>query len=218
MEISTMSALMWFALVTAVVHTVAGPDHYLPFVMIAKAQKYSWRKAALLTLICGIGHVASALIIALVFNAGISYIASDLQTKIEDVQSSMAAYALIGFGVAYLAWALRHRLLRKKHDTFQENSPVAKTGITPWVLFIIFVLGPCEALWPVLLAANVLGTGAMISATVLFSLATMATMLVMVTLGVFGLNKFKFTFVEKYAHELAGTMIMACGVAMICGL
>ncbi len=213
-----MSALMSLAGMTAVLHTMAGPDHYLPFVMIAKAQKYSWRKATLLTLICGIGHIASALVIALVFNAGISYIASDLQTKVEDVQSSMAAYALIGFGVAYLAWALRHRFLKRNQQTMQDYSPATKTGITPWILFIIFVLGSCEALWPVLLAAQVLGTGAMISATVVFSLATIATMLVMVTALVFGLNKFRLNFVEKYAHELAGTMIMACGVAMICGL
>ena len=194
MEISSMSALMSFAVMTAVLHTIAGPDHYLPFVMIAKAQKYTWRKAAGLTLICGIGHIASALVIALVFNAGISYLASDLQSKVEGVQSSMAAYALIGFGVAYLAWALRHRFLQKNQKMVQANSPAAKTGITPWILFIIFVLGPCEALWPVLLAAQVLGTGAMISSTIVFSLATIATMLVVVTAGVFGLNKFVILF------------------------
>ena len=218
MEISSMSALMWFAIVTAVGHTIAGPDHYLPFIMIAKAQKHSWGKAALLTLVCGIGHIASALVIALVFNAGISYIATDLQAHVEDVQSSIAAYVLIGFGLAYLAWALRHRFLRRHQKSFQENSPVARPGITPWILFIIFVLGPCEALWPVLLAAQFGGTSAMISATIVFSLATIATMLAVVTVGVLGLNKFKFNFVEKYAHELAGSLIMACGVAMICGL
>jgi len=218
MEISTFGALLLFAFTTAVVHTVAGPDHYLPFIMIAKAQKQSLPKAIGLTIICGLGHVGSALLIALLFSAGIDWLTGGLREQVEEVQSSVAAYALIGFGLAYLAWALRHRWLNKHQATIEKNSPVMRQGITPWVLFIIFVLGPCEALWPVLMAGKGLGMAALIPATILFSVATIATMLVMVTVGVFGLQKIKFNFLENYAHELAGGFMAACGVAMICGL
>ena len=44
-----------------------GPDHYLPFIAIGKSRGYGLKKTLLLTLVCGIGHIVSALLIALVF-------------------------------------------------------------------------------------------------------------------------------------------------------
>ena len=64
---ATLSAIWLAALITAVVHTIMGPDHYLPFVAIAKSRGYGLAKTLLWTFICGVGHIASALIIALMF-------------------------------------------------------------------------------------------------------------------------------------------------------
>ena len=43
---ATLSALWLTALATAVIHTIAGPDHYLPFIAIAKSRNYSLKKNA----------------------------------------------------------------------------------------------------------------------------------------------------------------------------
>lgn len=67
-------------------------------------------------------------------------------------------------------------------------------------------------------ASSVLGVSAVISSTVIFSLATITTMMLAVTLGLLGINALRFNGLERYAHELAGGTIMACGVAIICGL
>ena len=63
----TIYSLWLTAFLTAVIHTVTGPDHYLPFIAIAKARNYSLKKTLLWTFICGIGHIGSALLIALGF-------------------------------------------------------------------------------------------------------------------------------------------------------
>jgi len=47
----------------AITHTLLGPDHYLPFVMMAQAGKWSRTKTAWVTAICGLGHVASSLVL-----------------------------------------------------------------------------------------------------------------------------------------------------------
>lgn len=41
---ATLSAIWLAALITAVVHTIIGPDHYLPFVAIAKSRGYGLKK------------------------------------------------------------------------------------------------------------------------------------------------------------------------------
>ena len=90
--------------------------------------------------------------------------------------------------------------------------------MTVWVLFIIFVLGPCEALLPILTASSVLGASAVVSCTILFSVATIATMMLGVAGGLLGLKAFDFGKLGNYAHEIAGGTIMACGLAIIFGL
>ena len=220
----TITALWVTAFLTAVIHTVTGPDHYLPFIAIAKSRNYSLKKTLLWTFICGLGHIGSALFIALGF-VYLSHLLTDSQFAwIEDNRSDLAAYALIGLGGAYLLWALRHRWLHysgKAHHhghILHGGQEIQDKNITVWVVFIIFVLGPCEALLPILTASSVMGISAVVSSTVIFSVATIATMLLAVTLGYLGLEALKFKKLETYAHELAGVTIMACGIAILYGL
>ncbi|MBQ8482068.1 MAG: hypothetical protein IJ532_05990 [Alphaproteobacteria bacterium] len=220
----TITALWLTAFLTAVVHTITGPDHYLPFIAIAKSRDFSLRKTLLWTFICGLGHIGSALLIALGF-VYLSHFLTDTQfTWIEDNRSDLAAYALIGLGGAYLLWALRHRWLHKHGQSHHHGyamhggTETKDKNITVWVVFIIFVLGPCEALLPILTASSVMGIPAVISSTVIFSVATIATMMIAVTLGYLGISALRFKKAEAYAHELAGVTVMACGLLILCGL
>ena len=45
------------------IHTILGPDHYLPFIVLSRARKWSSLRTALVTMICGIGHVLSSVIL-----------------------------------------------------------------------------------------------------------------------------------------------------------
>ena len=49
----------------AFVHTVLGPDHYLPFVAMAKARGWNLRRTMVVTLWCGAGHLVGSVIIGL---------------------------------------------------------------------------------------------------------------------------------------------------------
>ena len=53
--------LTFSAAAIAFVHTVLGPDHYLPFVAMAKARGWSMRKTLKVTLVCGAGHLAGSI-------------------------------------------------------------------------------------------------------------------------------------------------------------
>ncbi len=210
---ATLSAIWFAALLTAIIHTVMGPDHYLPFIAIAKSRDYSLKKTLFWTFICGLGHIASALLLALLFIYFSHWLSKENFLWLEENRGDIAAYALIGLGAAYILWALRHRF------THQHRLPdLQDKNISVWVLFIIFVLGPCEALLPILTASSVLGISAVISCTLIFSIATIATMMFCVTLGMLGINTLRFKSLENYAHEIAGGTIMACGLAIIYGL
>jgi nickel/cobalt exporter len=232
MEITT-GALMITAASVGFIHTLLGPDHYLPFVMISWARKWSGFRTMIITFLCGIGHVGSSVVIGLV---GVALgIAVGKLEFLESVRGSVAAWLFIGFGLAYLVWGLRQAYRNKPHkhlhfhttgvehdhdhDHHSQHVHIhGQTGeinITPWVLFIIFVFGPCEPLIPLLMypaAKNSISVLLLITAV--FAATTITTMLVVVTLARRGVKLVQLGPMQRYSHAIAGATILLCGLAI----
>jgi len=213
------------------IHTLIGPDHYLPFIALSRARKWPYPKTLLITVICGVGHVLSSVVIGMIgIAAGVAI--SRIQ-GLEGIRGDIASYLLMGFGLAYMSWGIRRGIKGKIHShshahldgivhehshghEMNHTHVHQKKNTTFWWLFIIFVLGPCEPLIPVLMyPAAKLNTGGVILVVLAFSLATIATMSVMVSLAYFGLKQVRFAFFERYAHALGGAIIALSGGAMI---
>jgi nickel/cobalt exporter len=233
-----MSAEISILLVTAATvgffHTLFGPDHYLPFIVMAKARQWSKTKTTWITVLCGIGHVGSSVVLGLI---GVALgVAVGKLELIESIRGDLAAWAFIAFGLAYFVWGLRRAIKNKphshahihadgsshehehshQHDHAHVHDSLAKANITPWVLFTIFVFGPCEPLIPILMypAARNSAMGMILVAGV-FSLITIATMLTIVMLGVAGVSFLPMGKLERYSHALAGLIIFASGAGIV---
>ena len=90
------------AMAVGFIHTVIGPDHYLPFIVMSKARGWSALKTTWITLGCGLGHVASSIVLGIVgfsIGAGLKHL-----EWIESIRGEVAAWLLIAFGVLYAAW------------------------------------------------------------------------------------------------------------------
>ena len=87
--------------------------------------------------------------------------------------------------------------------------------MTPWVIFVIFVLGPCEPLIPLLMypAAREDPAGVLL-VTGVFGVITVLTMTFIVALALMGLQTVKLKRFEPYGHALAGLAIFACGMGV----
>jgi len=220
------------AALIGLVHTLLGPDHYLPFIALSKARSWGAGKTALITALCGLGHILSS--VALGF-AGIALGVTVFKLQaVESIRGEIAGWFLIAFGFTYMAWGL-HRALRNRrhehahvhmdgeahvhpHTHVTEHSHVhagKPRSVTPWILFTIFVFGPCEPLIPLVMypAAKHSMTAVLLVSTV-FGLATLATMLAMVLISYFGFAKANMPKLERYSHALAGFAILACGAAV----
>lgn len=218
------------------IHTLAGPDHYLPFIVMSKARNWSTLKTIFITTLCGIGHVGSSIVIGII---GIAFGLSVAHLEVfEGHRGSVAAWLFILFGFGYFAWGLwrgmrnkkhhhhphvhddgsyhkhpHHHSLTKEHD--HEHPQEKKVNMTPWILFTIFVFGPCEPLIPLLMfpAAKQSTSGVIVVATV-FSVTTILTMITMVLLPLFGLKMLPMKFLERYMHAVAGFTIFICGIGI----
>jgi phenylalanyl-tRNA synthetase alpha subunit len=62
---SEMEILIIAAISVASLHTLTGPDHYLPFIALSKSRNWSVSKTIGWTIICGSGHVMSSVLLGL---------------------------------------------------------------------------------------------------------------------------------------------------------
>jgi len=226
-----LSILLVTAASLGLVHTLLGPDHYVPFIAMAKARHWSERKTFVITLLSGIGHVSSSVIIGLV---GLMFGVELLKlAKLESLRGNIAGWLLLGFGLAYTIWGVRRALKKHAPDSNAPHShdddpahahthglhshvhPEEKANITPWIIFTIFVFGPCEPLIPLIMyPAAHSSVWSVILIALTFSFVTIGTMLTLVFLSLRGIERLSLKGLERYSHALAGMVVLLCGVGI----
>jgi nickel/cobalt transporter (NicO) family protein len=211
-------------------HTLFGPDHYLPFIMMSKARNWKMRKTMLITFLCGLGHVGSSIVLGII---GISVgIAISKIEMFESFRGNLAAWAFIVFGFVYLVWGIRQAIRNKPHthlhihedgskhehihSHYQKHSHVhEKKNITPWILFTIFVLGPCEPLIPILMYPSAKNSiSGLLFITLIFAVVTITTMMTVVYIASLGYKFVPMKKMERYSHAIAGFIIMFSGLGI----
>ncbi|TYC11437.1 hypothetical protein ES677_10215 [Bizionia gelidisalsuginis] len=228
---SELNVLLIAAVSISVLHTLTGPDHYIPFIAIGKAKSWTLKRTVFWTIVCGIGHVMSSVVLAL-GGVAIGFSLNKL-SWFEGLRGGLAAWALFVFGVVFMLVGLYQAYRNKKHKHFDvydsgdvyvyqhqhKQGPVMpseRKKVTPWVMFIIFLLGPCEPMIPLLTYPAIMNsTYGIYLITGVFLFFTLVMMVIMVVLGHYGFKLIKTDFFEKYMTAIAGGTIAICGVGMI---
>lgn len=203
---STFPILIWSSLTIGLVHALA-PDHWLPIAMIGRARKWNVPRLLAVTLLAGVGHILSSVLIG-----GLGIAAGLALTRVKAIETSrgeIAGLLLIGFGIAYAVWGLKQA--RRHH--LEEHS--LQAAVTVWVLIAVFVLGPCEPLIPLMFLAISRGWHAVALTTLVFGLATISVMLVGTFLAFRGASAARFEAFERYNHAIAGALIAITGLAVM---
>lgn len=225
---------LWILISTAIiiscVHTLMGPDHYLPFIALSKARGWSFSKTLMWTVICGCGHVWSSVLLGL-GGAAIGWSLAKIDW-LEGVRGGIAGWVLLLFGLLYSIWGLvraKQNRVHKHFDVYEDGAIYVyehkhgetlntkeRHAVTPWVMFIIFLLGPCEPMIPLLyFPAAKNSWWVMLVIILVYTFFTLLTMLVMVFLGYYGFGFLKTGRLEKYMHALGGLSIFICGAGMV---
>ena len=231
-EQTIILVLMLTAAQIGVLHTLIGPDHYLPFVALAKCRNWSYIKTLFITFVCGLAHTLSSVIIGAI---GIFIGASaGVLEEIEGSRADIVKWLLLGFALAYVIYGLKRALGKDYLHSHADGTVHSHRGLFGhshshklsndanfWLMFLIFAFGPCEALIPMVMEpASRADWGGVIAIFIVFSAATIFTMLAMVSLLTFGLGKFNFPveFFKRWGSALTGLVILVCSILMFVGL
>jgi nickel/cobalt exporter len=211
----TAVVIFWMSCTTAIVHALI-PDHWLPFVLLARNQGWSRRRLTILVALAGLLHVSVSIILALV------------AIVVGRVLDFPAGWFLVIFGIAY--GLLAHLRERRAH-----RAPAAAPGapgdhvhahghlLERWFhgalsgpgLVAVIGISPCALLVPVLFAASSTGAVAMFAAALGFVACTLATMVGVALFAHHGMRRFDLPLFARYGDLASGALIAAIGLLVL---
>lgn len=203
--LSAVAALAIAAASVGSLHSLA-PDHWVPFTVLSRAQGWSRGRTALITLLCGFGHVT----VSVALGVAALLLGSAALQAIGQKLEAVAGILLVGFGVAYGAWGLRGAVLRRLPSHHHHASRT-----TAWTLFLLFSADPCVAVIPIVFAAAPLGVLPAVAVVAAYEAATLLAMIALVLLSQAGVRSLRARWIDRYGDGAAGGLIAATGLLLM---
>ncbi len=208
------------------------PTHWLPFVLAARAQRWSHAKTLGVTALAGSGHVVVTALLGLL----IAWFGIALNERIGMWFPRIAGAALLLLGAFYLYRQLtgkghaHHHLfcghshanageLEHEHDhpapPVADRPAAASDRVAITSLLTLLTFSPCEAFLPIYASGVRYGWAGFALLTAILSVGTVAGMVLFTWLTLAGVRKVKLRLLEKYESGLIGGLLCTVGLLII---
>ncbi len=223
MDLATFITLAASGLAVAFIHA-AIPTHWLPFVVVARAQGWSRGRTLAMVTLCSGGH----LLVMTGLGVALAWFGLQIGERWTGVFPYVAGGALAAMGLLILfrhwrGWTHGHGEWIEGHCHHDHGHhhdparPVARTS--DWAaasgLFTMLTFSPCEGLLPVYLSGVQFGWGGVTLLSVILALGTWSAMLLFTSLSLLGVEKARFKWLEKCEAPVLGTLLILCGLAFV---
>ena len=189
------------------------PTHWLPFVLVGRAQAWSPRKTLTIAALAGGGHV----LFTLLLGAGVIGVGAVLDARFSGWLHYATGGLLLALGAVYL---MRPRFAHAGHaDHAGHGTPATpryatdRAAITGLVALLTF--SPCEAFLPVFLTGARYGLTGFVALAAVLAVATFAAMMLFTSLALAGATRLRLERLERYEGRVLGLLLCLLGVLMI---
>ena len=189
--------------VVAFLHA-ALPTHWLPFVLVGRAQKWTTARTLSVTLLAGLGHVSLTIVLGmLVVAAGLV-----AEPRLGGYFHWAVGAVMAGVGLFYLVRG------RHKHAHLDGPRKFASDRAAITALVVLLTLSPCEAFLPYYLAGMGHGVAGFLTLSIVLLTATSAGMLLFTGLSLAGFNRLGLARLEQYEEIILGVALIGIGAAV----
>ena len=220
------------AALIAVMHAML-PSHWLSFVLMGRARKWSRSRTLMSVAAAGTGHVLLTAILGLLLARAGAAILHQLPPWAE--QAGISA-VLVFLGVVFIISNIRgaghihlhfhvpgteheHHDHSKIEPTLPPRDQAVPFGRADKAAMGALVLGlifsPCLDMLPLYVGCSGMGTWVLLGISLLFLLITPPLMVLLVALSLSGLAQLKLAWLERYEGMLAGVLMVVLGIALL---
>ncbi len=192
--------------VLSIIH-VAIPHHWFPIIAISKSENWLLRETLLVASIIGISHTVSTIAIGAV----VGLIGYKLSPAHEFVTKVAAPLILVTLGLIYVFLGIKksrhHHHIRA--DMVSKRSKVAIITSLSAAMFFT----PCTEIEAYYFTAGaLLGWTGITIVSIVYLIITVLGMLLLVYLGVKGIERVSSHFLEHHEKQIAGIVLIVLGI------
>ena len=194
-------------LATAFLHA-ALPTHWLPFVLVGRAQRWSLAQVMSAVVTAGLAHIVTTAVVgSLIVVAGLA-----LDRWIAGVLPWVSAALLFAFGAFYLVRALIKRPVLAGGPPMEFAEPTVSHRAAFIGLVATLAISPGEVLLPFYLSQATQGFAVLAALTVVFAIGTVAGMTAFTALARAGYSILRLERWARYEGAALGLSLILIGV------
>ena len=188
------------------------PTHWLPFVLVGRAQRWNMGRTIGAVVAAGLAHIASTAVIgSLIIAAGLA-----LDQWIAGLLPHLSAALLFLFGTFYLIRAVLRRPTLVAPgggvETLELAEPSVSHAAAFWGLVVMMALSPGEVLLPVYTSMAQEGFGALALLTLVFAVGTILGMGLFTALARAGASVLRLERWARYEGVILGIALIGLGL------
>lgn len=204
-----LSQIILGAFLLSIVHASI-PNHWIPLVALSKAERWDEKLTMGITAIAGFAHTLSTIIIGII----VGFLGYKLSGSYSLIVGVIAPSILILLGIIYLLLSINDNRHQHHHHDIQIADIKKKTTTAIIItLTISMFFSPCLEIEAYFFVASKLGWQGIITVSVIYTIITIAGMLLLVWLGMKGVKKIKSHFLEHHEKTITGILLVFLGIA-----
>lgn len=198
-----MYSIIIGSLLISLLHAVI-PNHWLPVLAIGRKEGWNLAETTRITFIAGFSHVVSTVIIGLL----LGLIGNELTEHIEHFTRFIAPSVLILMGMYFIRQHYTH------HHFHLETEPIKKKSKSSIILALVIAmfLSPCMEIEAYFLLAGAKSWYVLAGVATMYSVITIAGMLIWIRVVYKGLLKLNWHKWEHNAGIITGLILIATGI------
>jgi nickel/cobalt transporter (NicO) family protein len=200
-----MIDLLAGSILLSIIHA-AIPNHWIPVVMIGRAEKWSKKELIGVAVLTSFAHTLSTILLGIVIGL-VGYKLSNSYHIITDV---VAPLVLVFMGLIYFSLSFRHtehEHLPTKEKLKNKSKPAIITALALSMFF-----SPCLEIEAYYFTAGTHGKLAIWLLSAIYLIVTVAGSILLVTLASKSIEKFKWHFLEHHEKKITGIVLIALGL------
>ena len=210
LEQPVILSLLGAGFVTAFLHA-ALPTHWLPFVLVGRAQRWTLPRMLGAVTAAGLAHIVTTAVVgSLVVAAGLA-----VDQWLSGLLPHLAAVLLLLFGTFYLSRALIRRPVPAGGPPLELADPTVSHAAAFWGLVAMMAVSPGEVLLPIYLSQAEEGLAVLAALTVAFALGTVGGMAVFTLLARAGWSVLRLERWARYEGAVLGGALIVIGLLVL---
>ena len=210
-----MPEIIVSTLILSLLHA-AIPNHWMPVIAVAKAEKWTLQQSLSATLYTGFSHTLSTLLIGII----IGFAGYKLSEYFEIISHRLSAAILIILGIIYILADHRKQKHHHQHTHGAENikSGSKSRGAVLFSLSLAMFLTPCVEIEAYYFRAGVAGWKGIIAASAVYVIVTVISMLLLVWLATRGVKNIRWHYMEHHDKLATGSVLLIIGLFALTGI